>query len=706
MTTSHILMIAGLLAVFGWRPARGAETLPVSPLQDIHAMHRKEAALAKPVKVRGVVTYTGWKDSTSLTIEDEHAGVYVTLPPRLRAGLSLSPGSLVEITGTTGPGGYAPVIEASAIELLGTAPLPTARPVTVPELLTGRFDSRRIEVTGVVQHAKTRDIEREFAIEVAGEFGRIKAFAVRSDGVMPTDLIDAEVLIRGVCFLFFNERSQVYGARIELNSAREIEITRAPPADPFAAPLVELDELQAYSPEGPSFHRQRVRGTVTLSSPDGYLFLQQDTHAVRVNLAEAAGFQPGDQVEATGFPQARTRFVEWQQALTRKLGEQPVPQAVPTTPGQVLSPLWPGDDRMKGDFDGRLISLTGTLQQIEMLDNGDRQLFIDCDGHVITALRNQATSERPPDTPRTGSRIKLTGVCVVDYNEGWPALTEAEPVNMRLLLRGPEDITVIQPASWWTPARLRIALAVFALLVLAALPWIRSLRRKIEQRTAELASETRARRDDEVEFQATLRERERVAADMHDTVEQALTGVSYQLALADRLHDSEPGRGREHLKLASQLLAQSREDVRRSVWNLRAQALDGRPLTEVLRDVAAGFAARHSVNTTVSVTGPEREIPEHPAGHLLLLAQEAMTNAAKHAAPEDIDLTLAFGPDHLDLRIRDDGSGFDPPQAPGLAEGHLGLQGMRERMKRLGGSLQIDSQPGHGTEIRATVPLA
>jgi signal transduction histidine kinase len=145
--------------------------------------------------------------------------------------------------------------------------------------------------------------------------------------------------------------------------------------------------------------------------------------------------------------------------------------------------------------------------------------------------------------------------------------------------------------------------------------------------------------------------------------------------------------------------------VRRSVWNLRAQALNGRNLAEVLRDVAAGLSTRNPVRTRVSVVGEEQELPDFIAGHLLLLAQESMTNAIKHAHPENIQITLEFTEDSLELRVHDDGIGFAPREAPGLAEGHFGLQGMRERMKRLGGTVKVVSGPGEGTTIRARVPL-
>lgn len=672
---------------------------------EIHSMPRAEAALGRPVKVRGVVTFAYPEPIGNFVIEDQSGGLFITGTESSKNGPRPSSGTLVEVTGVSGAGGYAPVVMANTVEILGTAPLPVARPVTVNQLLTGRYDSRRVEIRGVVQHAEPRNQIEEFGLELAGEFGRVTVFALNSGGVAPSDLIDAEVTLTAVCFPFFNERAQVAGVRLELHSAREIEINRPPSKEIFSTPLVTLDRLQPFSPEGTNFHRQRIHGTVTLIKPNDYLYLQEGNHAVRVNLANSPPIQVGDRIEAVGFPGVRIRFVEWQRSIVRKIGTAPLPAPVSTSPDQILHADHNVTKRAKNDWDGRLITLTGRLDRVENHKDGQCQLFINSGGQATTAILNWPDSSGSITSLRPGSTISATGICEVQYSDVWPNASYADPTGISLLLRHAADIRVLQAASWWTPMRLRLALGVILTILLASLVWARSLRRQVIRRTAALASETRARRDAEVEFNATLRERERMAVDLHDTVEQALTGVSYQLVVSQALHESEPKRSLEHLDLAKQLLAQSREEVRRSVWNLRAQALNGRHLAEVLRDVGAGLSTRNPVQTHVSVIGEERELPDFIAGHLLLLAQESMTNAIKHAQPQTINIALEFDGTSVELRVHDDGSGFDPNHAPGLTEGHLGLQGMRERMKRLGGVVKIESRPGQGTTIRARVPF-
>ena len=144
--------------------------------------------------------------------------------------------------------------------------------------------------------------------------------------------------------------------------------------------------------------------------------------------------------------------------------------------------------------------------------------------------------------------------------------------------------------------------------------------------------------------------------------------------------------------------------MRRSVWNLRSQSLDGRDLSEALRVIAASQAEGRAVRILVETEGTPRPLPDVVAGNLLLLAQEALTNALKHSEASEITTRVGFSSDQISLTVHDDGRGFEAGHPAGPAEGHFGLQGMRERIKRLGGTLQIESVPGKGTRISAQVP--
>lgn len=138
------------------------------------------------------------------------------------------------------------------------------------------------------------------------------------------------------------------------------------------------------------------------------------------------------------------------------------------------------------------------------------------------------------------------------------------------------------------------------------------------------------------------------------------------------------------------------------VNNLRARALDDAPLPEAINRAVAGL--RHEREILVHSEGEPRRLPGVVEHELLRIAQESTTNAVKHGQASRIDITLAFTPDEVILRIVDNGRGFDPERET-AKPGHFGLIGIRERVQKLRGRVAIRSQPGAGATLEATVPL-
>jgi signal transduction histidine kinase len=478
-------------------------------------------------------------------------------------------------------------------------------------------------------------------------------------------------------------------------------------ANPFAVPEVAPLALRPFSQKQPSLHRQRLAGTVTLARRGEFFYVQTPLRAVRVNTRGSEVLTPGDEVEASGFVAATQGFAVLDEALVRRTGHGPVPAPIAITRAQVLAVKSPDTKTLRQeDYDGTLVTLRGRLVKIESNAGEEHRLFLDCAGGVVIATLGTQVSPAALAHFSVGSEVEATGICAVRLSARWPALVIPVPEDFALLLHAPESLRVLRAPSWWTPQRLWTALGLTGGVLLLSLAWIWTLRRRVARRSAALADEMRARRDAAVEFETTLRERTRLAADLHDTLEQSLTGLALQLEAAADLQTEAPARSGQHLALARQLLDRSREDVRRSVWELRTNPLEGNTLTEALRCIAADRSAGLDVRIAVESEGEPQPLPDFVAGNLLLLAQEGITNALKHAAPQHITLRLTFTKNEVTLRIRDDGRGFIPASALGPREGHFGLQGMRERAKRLGGTLTIESAPGAGTHVSVSVPVA
>jgi signal transduction histidine kinase len=207
----------------------------------------------------------------------------------------------------------------------------------------------------------------------------------------------------------------------------------------------------------------------------------------------------------------------------------------------------------------------------------------------------------------------------------------------------------------------------------------------------------------------TLDERARMAREIHDTLAQGLAGIVTQIQAA-RQAGEQPPPSQRHLELAERLARDSLAEARRSVHAMRPAALDNAELPEALSDVARDWSALHGVAVEMTTTGDQQ--PMHPEVELTLLriAQEALTNVAKHAAASRVGLTLSYMEDLVTLDVRDDGLGFDPDRVNGRSaldppvDGGFGLTGMRQRIGRLAGTFEVESEPGGGTAISASVP--
>lgn len=211
----------------------------------------------------------------------------------------------------------------------------------------------------------------------------------------------------------------------------------------------------------------------------------------------------------------------------------------------------------------------------------------------------------------------------------------------------------------------------------------------------------RARLADESTRLARAEERARMAREIHDTLAQGLTAIA--LHLEGGLHhlERDPTRARERLERALAMTRESLEEARRSVLNLRTAPLAGKPLPEALGALARSFTSETGVRVHVQVTG-NGLLPLRVEAELFRVAQEALANVRRHARATEVEIVLRGSGPAVRLSIRDDGRGFDPRARH---EGRYGLLGMRERAKVLGGSLRVESRPGQGTTIRATVPL-
>ncbi|MGW0814651.1 HAMP domain-containing sensor histidine kinase [Streptomyces viridiviolaceus] len=194
---------------------------------------------------------------------------------------------------------------------------------------------------------------------------------------------------------------------------------------------------------------------------------------------------------------------------------------------------------------------------------------------------------------------------------------------------------------------------------------------------------------------AQERERHRIARELHDEVGQTLTAVLLQLK---RVADRVPGELRDDVALAQEATRAGLDEIRRIARRLRPGVLEELGLASALRSLAAeythhGLTVRHHVSGDLPELTPESELV------IYRVAQEALTNTARHAAADRAELTLRRAPDGVELLVRDNGTGLG-----GAPEG-AGIRGMRERALLTGAEIHIEPAPGRGTDIRLRVPV-
>jgi ligand-binding sensor domain-containing protein/signal transduction histidine kinase len=205
------------------------------------------------------------------------------------------------------------------------------------------------------------------------------------------------------------------------------------------------------------------------------------------------------------------------------------------------------------------------------------------------------------------------------------------------------------------------------------------------------------------QFGAVLAERNRIAREIHDNLAQDILGISVQLELVARLLPAVAESAKPHLDRARILVRNSMAEARRYVWDLRSQDLEQKDLPTALNDTARRLTRDTEVQAAVQVTGTFRPVPTSIENNLLRIAQEAINNSVKHSGAKRIMIDLHFETDGLQLRVQDDGNGFDTTLEN--RDGHFGLVGMRERASEIKGDLRIQSEPGSGTQVIVNVPL-
>jgi signal transduction histidine kinase len=670
--TNQLILLLFPLFASVWLRAQAAPTpLPTLTRADqVRRLTVEEAAKGYHVHIRGVVTDD--VPAPDFFVQDSSAGVYVEGDHTLNFAHHL--GDLVEVDGVTGPGRYAPVIREQNFRIVGKGNLPKARLYQFSELADGQQDSQWVKVRGIVRSAaidRTSWHEVTLALTVASGGGQFKVRVPITQEQDFSSYVDSEVLIEGVCGSLFNSERQLVGLLFYVPRLHFLQVENATSEVPFSA-------LLRFSPGQGTRHRVRVQGVVGLQQLGDSLFLVNQGRGLRVLTQQATPLQVGDVVDAIGFPAVGESAPVLADAVFHL-----VRHSSPPTPVRFeANTPWE-------QYDGTVVTLAAKLVHLQSQPQGLTLVLQQGDILFDATLPADAKADSLRAVPLS-SQVSVTGVCLVRSGGLWRV-----PESFRLLLRGTDDIVVLNTPSWWNLRHTLWLVAIMAGSLLVMIAWVVVLGRRLREQMALFRQKLRS--------SAVLEERNRIARELHDTVEQELTGITMQLDLAMDCFQQAPAVAHQALETARNMSRHSMVEARRSVWDLRCHFLENGDLVSALKSVVASLNLRDALHVEVKVTGDPVRLPSPVEMNLLRIGQEAVGNAARHGIARNILIGLVYDAQKVRLSVEDDGRGFDTTQT--ASTGHFGLLDMRERARCLGCDLQVDSKPGRGTSISVEVPI-
>jgi signal transduction histidine kinase len=631
--------------------------------RDIRRLTPDQAALGLPVRLESVITYVD--AGNTVFVQDATAGTHVHDLPR---DPSWRWGQRILVEGKTFPGLYIPGIRATMVQALGPGEAPSPLRVTIDDLAAGVYHYQWVEIEGIGRAvAATTENTSVLRLAVGS-----RTLEVRVDEVPPegADLVDARLRVQGLAAGVINNRRQLVSPYLKVRSFRRVAVIEPAP-DPAHLPVMPVDNLLRYPLEGASERRVKVQGIALAAQPGEPFFLREGGRAIQVESRSTESLRPGDIVEVLGFPQMGSYRAFLADATVRRIGTAAPPAPRPMTIAELL----------KGTHDADLVALEGQL--VASYAGPDS---------AVLAMQAENTTFRvrcarlvAPDWP-AGSRLAVRGICRIagsptrDYN--------FRPESFELWADSPDAIRLLSAPSWWTPRRLSAALGVLVVVTVAALVWIFLLRRRVRVQTAIIRAQ--------LAREVVLEERQRIAREVHDTLEQELVGLALRLDAAAAV--AEP-RSQSLLDTTRRLVTRIQAEVRDLVWDLRERAGAPLDLGQALGHLADRLQQTAAVPFRVLVRGIPWSLPGPVEHDLLRIVQEALTNALKHADPRFVEVEVDYAPDQLCLQIRDDGRGFDPAGPASARPGHFGLTGMHERARKINARLELASTPGHGTIV-------
>lgn len=585
--------------------------------------------------------------------------------------------------------------------LLGTNSVPAAVDVSAAEFRSGRFDNRKVRLTGLFRDLFEDECDPVYYFLELRCDGDSIFIPMRRDRNPEADFqpfVGSRVRVTGIVSPRLPTFRMKTGAMLSARGPGDFTVLDQPKTDPFAAPDIHtLGQLRPN--EIARDRRYTASGTVLAAWNETSLLLRTDqTTAIQVELASGPAPEPGELVKVHGYPEPNLFHVNLDGAHWQKLPGKPDDNGKTISPdfSQLVSQRR-GRRLIHPKFHGRTVRLSGRVNAPLSGSAYARSFLLENGGLSLPVIIGNGYPDAP--LPAAGSSVEVTGICMAESEPWLPYRPFPHLTGIGVVLRSPDDLRVLSTPSWWTPGRFLAAICVFAVLLIGMFIWNRTLQKLVSRRSRQLFKEKIAH------YESSLRvdERTKLAVELHDSLAQNLSGAYMELETAENLGTAADREMLRHLKIAAATVKSCHGELRNCLWDLRNLALDEPDIETAIRKTIAPHLK--GTEAAIRFNVPREKFTDNTAHTILRIIRELTINAIRHGKAKHLQIAGAIEGGKLLFSVRDDGCGFDPGNCRGIAEGHFGLEGIRERAGLLSGRLTITSAPGKGAKAVVTIDL-